>query len=105
MFKKLASALLVLTVCTATTFAAPKKILFYTKSSAFEHAVISWKKGQPSWAEGILKQLGDKSGWEFTNLKDGTGFTKDFLAQFDAVFFYTTGDLTQPGTDGLPGMP
>ncbi|HEX2748869.1 MAG TPA: hypothetical protein VHM91_12765, partial [Verrucomicrobiales bacterium] len=31
--------------------AAKKKILFFSKSSGFEHSVISWKNGQPSWAE------------------------------------------------------
>src|SRR6187549_2473464 len=105
MFQKFAASLLILVAATATAFGAPKKILFFSKSSGFEHSVISWKKGQPSWAEGILKELGAKNGWDFTFLKDGTGFTKEYLAQFDAVFFYTTGDLTQSGTDGMPGMP
>jgi type 1 glutamine amidotransferase len=105
MFQKLATSFVLLLAFSVTAFAAPKKILFFTKSSAFEHSVISWKKGQPSWAEGILKDLGSKHGWEFIFSKDGSKFTKDYLAQFDAVFFYTTGDLTQPGTDGQPGMP
>jgi type 1 glutamine amidotransferase len=105
MSKKLASSLDILLACTVTTFAAPKKILFFSKSSAFEHSVISWKKGQPSWAEGILNELGAKNGWEFTHSKDGSKFNKEYLAQFEAVFFYTTGDLTQPGTDQQPGMP
>lgn len=104
MFKKLASAFLVLAVCTATAFAAPKKILFFTKSSGFEHSVISWKKGQPSWAEGVLNELGAKHDWAFTYSKDGSLFSKDYLAQFDAVFFYTTGNLLTPGTDGQPPM-
>ena len=34
-----------------TASAAPKKILFFTKSSGFEHSVISWKDGQPGFAE------------------------------------------------------
>jgi uncharacterized protein len=109
MIRKLA-ACLAITAFAATALpaadAAPKrKILFFTKSSAFEHSVISWKKEKPSWAEKTLLELGAKNNWEFTFLKDGTNFTKDYLAQFDAVFFYTTGDLTTPGTDGQPGMP
>ena len=83
---------------------APKKILFFTKSSGFEHSVISWKKGQPSHAESVLLDLGKKQGWEFTFSKDGSKFSRDYLAQFDAVFFYTTGNLLEPGTDGNPGM-
>lgn len=102
-------AVVVSVLVTATIFAAdpaPKrKILFFTKSSGYEHSVISWKNGQPSHAEKILLELGGRNHWDFTFLKDGTNFNKDFLAQFDAVFFYTSGDLTVPGTDGQPGMP
>lgn len=101
----LAIPLIAATAVTAADSAPKRKILFYTKSSAFEHSVISWKNGQPSWAEKTLLELGAKNHWDFTFLKDGTNFTKDYLAQFDAVFFYTTGDLTTPGTDGQPGMP
>lgn len=84
--------------------AASKKILFFTKSSGFEHSVISWKNGQPGYAEKVLLTLGGKHGWEFTFSKDGSKFGKDYLAQFDAVFFYTTGDLCSPGTDQQPPM-
>ena len=108
MFAKLAVPLALLAaVATAAIFAAPasvpkKKILYFTKSSGFEHSVISWKKEQPSWSEKILNELGAKHGWEFTFSKDGSKFSKDYLAQFDAVFFYTTGNLLEPGTDGQP---
>jgi uncharacterized protein len=84
--------------------AAPKKILFFTKSSGFEHSVISWKNGQPSFAEKILLDLGAKNGWEFTSSKDGSKFSPEYLNQFDAVFFYTTGDLCSEGTDKNPPM-
>ena len=87
-----------------TAAAAPKKILFFTKSSGYEHSVISWSKGQPSFAEKILLDLGKKNGWEFTFSKDGSKFSPEYLAQFDAVFFYTTGDLCTKGTDGQPPM-
>ncbi len=82
-----------------------RKILFFSKSSGFEHAVISWKTGQPSFVEKILLELGKKNRWDFTFLKDGTNLNKAYLAQFDAVIFYTSGDMTVPGTDGHPGMP
>jgi type 1 glutamine amidotransferase len=104
MMKRLASVLLLMAVGTASALAAPKKILFFTKSSGFEHSVISWKKGQPSWAEGVLNELGKKHEWEFTFSKDGSKFGKEYLAQFDAVFFYTTGNLLEAGTDGQPPM-
>ena len=83
---------------------AKRRILFFTKSSGFEHSVISWKNGQPSHAEKVLLELGGKHGWEFTFSKDGSKFSKDYLAQFDAVFFYTTGDLCSEGTDKQPPM-
>lgn len=89
---------------TLSALAAPKKILFFTKSSGFEHSVISWKNGQPSYAEKILLDLGAKNGWEFTFSKDGSKFSPDYLSQFDAVFFYTTGDLCSEGTDKNPPM-
>ena len=88
----------------ATAAAKKKKILFFTKSSGFEHSVISWKTGQPSWAERQLLVIGEKNGWEFTFSKDGSLFSPDYLKQFDAVLFYTTGDLTSPGTDKQPPM-
>jgi len=84
--------------------AASKKILFFTKSSGFEHSVISWKNGQPSHAEKILLDLGKQNDWAFTFSKDGSKFAPDYLAQFDAVFFYTSGNLCEPGTDKQPAM-
>jgi len=101
-----------LVICTlliasaAAAFAAdhPKKILFFSKSSGFEHSVISYKTGQPSHAEKVLTELGAKNGWEFTFSKDGSKFSTPYLEQFNAVFFYTTGDLTTEGTDKQPPM-
>lgn len=84
--------------------AKTKKILFFTKSSGFEHSVISWKKGRPSWAEQQLLKIGEKNGWTFTFSKDGSLFSPEYLKGFDAVLFYTTGDLTTPGTDKEPPM-
>ena len=83
---------------------APKKVLFFSKSSGFEHSAIKRKGDQPSFAEQILAELGPKHGFTFTFSKDGSLFTPEYLAQFDAFFFYTTGDLTTPGTDKNPPM-
>lgn len=100
---------LILPVLLATSLAAfaadkPHKILFFSKSSGFEHSVITYKNGQPSYAEKILTELGAKNGWQFTFSKDGSLFSPDYLKQFDALFFYTTGDLTSEGTDKNPPM-
>ncbi len=91
-------------VAALTASAATKKILFFSKSSGFEHPVISWKNGRPSFVENILLELGQKNGWEFTFSKDGSKFSPEYLAQFDAVFFYTSGDLCSAGTDKQPPM-
>ncbi len=107
--KKLALPLLCLAAVAMMCLVAPAqtkkhKILFFTKSSGFEHSVISWKNGQPSYAEKILQEIGAKEGWEFTFSKDGSKFSPEYLAQFDCVFFYTTGDLCSEGTDKQPPM-
>lgn len=105
---KLLAPLACLALAISLVFAAPEakkpRILFFSKSSGFEHSVISWKNGQPSHAEKVLQELGAKHGWEFEFSKDGSKFSKDYLAQFDAVFFYTTGNLLQAGTDKQPPM-
>src|SRR5271168_519577 len=83
----------------------PKKILFFSKSSGFEHSVIKiGKDGSPGLAQTTLTELGPKNGIEFTFSKDGSLFSKDYCDQFDAFFFYTTGVLTEPGNDKNPPM-
>jgi type 1 glutamine amidotransferase len=88
----------------AGSSAAPKRALFFTKSSGYEHAVIRWADGQPSFSERILQRLGADHGIDFTFSKDGSLFSSQYLADFDAVFFFTSGDLTAVGTDGHPAM-
>src|SRR5712672_2661152 len=86
-------------------FAAPKKsLLVFTKSSGFEHAVVKRQDGKLSIAETAVTELGAKHGFDVTCSKDGRIFdSKDFHAQ-QAVFFFTTGDLTEAGTDKNPPM-
>jgi hypothetical protein len=82
-----------------------KQVLFFTKSSGFEHSVIKQKDGQPSHAETILKELGEKNGFEVTHSKDGAMLAPESLKKWDAFVLFTTGDLTQPGNDKNPPMP
>ncbi|HEX8912363.1 MAG TPA: ThuA domain-containing protein [Humisphaera sp.] len=88
------------------TVAAPKrKLLFFTKSSGFEHSAIRRKTpDELSHAEKVVTELGTKHNFDVTCTKDGTIFTPDKLAAFDAFMFYTTGDLTERGTDKKPPM-
>lgn len=80
-----------------------KKILFFTKSSGFEHSVVKRHGGAPAYAERVLTEFAGKAGFDIEASKDGTLFDGD-LSGYDAFFFYTTGDLTQVGTDGQPAM-
>lgn len=100
----LACLTLVITFVLSAQETQKPRILFFTKSSGYEHSVISWKDGQPSFAEKVLLDLGAKHGWDFEFSKDGSKFSKDYLSQFDAVFFYTTGNLLEAGTDQQPPM-
>ncbi len=97
-------ALLAAVAGTLAAAPAEKKILFFSKSSVFEHAVIAEPGGRPSLVEGVLRELGRRDGIAFTFSKDGRVFTPRNLAQYDAIFFYTNGDLTQVGLDGHPAM-
>ena len=82
-----------------------KKVLFFSKSAGFEHDAIK-VDGKPGhgFAFTMLKEQGPKRGIEFTFSKDGSLFTPEYLDQFDAFMFYTTGDLTTSGGDKSPGM-
>jgi hypothetical protein len=82
----------------------PKKILFFSKSSGFEHDMIKRKDGQLSKAEKILAAVGATNNIQFTFTKDGSVFTPENIAKYDAFFFYTTGDLTDLGADKNPPM-
>jgi len=83
---------------------AKKRILYFTKSSGFEHSVVRRKNGQLAWSERILVELGKKHGYEIVPTKDGRIFTPDNIKKFDAFIFYATGDLTKPGNDKQPPM-
>lgn len=74
-----------------------KKVLFLTKSSGFQHSVITRDKNnydKLAWAEQILTDIGAKNGFEVTCTKDGSLFKDPATYQtYDVFAFYTTGDL------------
>ncbi len=84
--------------------AKPKKILFFTKSSGFEHSVIKRKGDELSLAESTLTKIGKDHGFEVVCSKDGRLFDPDKIGEWDGFLFETTGDLTTPGTDKQPPM-
>jgi type 1 glutamine amidotransferase len=78
--------------------AARKRVLFFTKSSGYQHSVITRPANDPqklAYAEQILTDLGARNGFDVVCSKDGTIFTPENLAKFDVFAFYTTGDLTK----------
>jgi type 1 glutamine amidotransferase len=78
-----------------------KKVLFFTRSQGFEHSVVKRKSpDELSFAETMVTDFGKKHGFEVTASKDGTLFTEEGLKPFDAIMFYTTGDLERPWRPG-----
>ena len=82
-----------------------RRVLFFTKSSGYQHSSIKRNNGELSHAEKVLTELGTRHGFEVTATKDGSVFTADNLKSYDVIFFYTTGDLTQLGEYKEPPMP
>lgn len=81
-----------------------KRILFFSKSAGFEHDTI--KRGDAEWApvELFMAQFGPANGYEVVCSKDGSLFSPEYLAGFDAYLFCTTGNLETVGTDGQPAF-
>ncbi len=86
--------------------AEPKKqkVLYFTRSVTFEHDPVKIKDGGPSFSDKMLTEMGKRHGFEVVCTKDGRVFDGD-LDQYDAIAFYTTGDLTKAeSTDKTPPM-
>src|SRR6266850_2423566 len=79
----------------ATPTAAPtppaRRILYLTQSAGFKHDVL------PLSAQ-ILQDLGRRSGaFDVTPTDDSSLVTRDSLTRYDAVVFFTTGELPMSG--------
>ncbi len=79
------------------------KILYFTRSAGFEHSVVKRTGQELSHSEKVLTAMGRKAGFEVECTKDGRVFDGD-LGRYDAIAFYTSGDLCAPGGDGSPPM-
>jgi uncharacterized protein len=86
------------------TLGAEKKLLLFTKSSGFEHQVVKEINRNPSIMETALRGLAPGNGFSLNATKDGRIFDSNEFRSYDAVVFFTTGDLTTPGTDKNPPM-
>lgn len=87
-----------------SAFAAGKRVLFFTKSSGFEHQVIKVVNGEPSIAEKAIRDIAAKHGLDVTASKDGRIFDSQEFHEYAALVFFTTGDLTTEGGDKNPPM-
>ena len=66
---------------------AKRKVLYLTHSAGFKHEVLPL-------SEQIFKQIGERSGaFEVTATQDCSVLSGDGLKPYDAVVFYTTGEL------------
>lgn len=79
------------------------RVLMFTKSAGFQHSVIRRDGEKQAHAEAVFSLLARQHGIDIVPTKDGSIFDSD-LSGFDAFLFYTTGDLTKPGTDKQPPM-
>lgn len=83
--------------------ANPHKVLYFTRSAGYEHSAVKREGDALSISERVLTELGKQRGIEVVCTKDGRVFDGD-LDQYDALIFYTSGDLTQPNKQGTPPM-
>jgi len=98
-----------ITICAALALtvaaqAAGPRVLFLSKSAGFQHSVITVHEGQPTWAEKFLTGVVQGLGGTITSTKDASLINSENLKNYDVVVFYTTGDLTTPGTDKTKPM-
>jgi type 1 glutamine amidotransferase len=82
--------------------AEKRSVLLFTKSSGWEHDVVKTTGGNPSIVERAIRELGNNHGFEVTATKDGRIFDSKEFRSHSAMLFFTTGDLTTPGTDHQP---
>ncbi len=82
-------------LASAQESARAKRVLVYTVSAGYEHEVAHrMRRDELSIVEKALVDLGRTSGaFEVVPTRDAAAFEAQNLAKFDAVFFYTTGDL------------
>ena len=103
--ERLGLALAAVPLGTLAASAPRRRLLCFTKSSGFEHSVVKrGADGSPSLVERVLTEMGARHGFDVTCTKDGTVFDTSAVRDHDAFFFFTSGYLTDVGTDKWPAM-
>jgi type 1 glutamine amidotransferase len=72
-----------------------QKVLYFTRSAGFEHSPVRRSGGELAFSEKVFTEMCGKVGIDVQCSKDGSLFDGD-LDQWDALAFYTSGDLTKP---------
>jgi uncharacterized protein len=80
------------------------QILLLTKSAGFEHSVIKRDSSGTSLVERVLTGLAAEMGTKIECTKDASLINAASLQDRKVVIFYTSGNLTEAGTDGQPPM-
>jgi hypothetical protein len=80
-----------------------QRVLYFTRSAGFEHSVVKRNGAGLSYSDNILTEIGQRVGFDVECTKDGRVFDRN-LDQYDAIAFFTSGDLTGPSRDGAPPM-
>jgi type 1 glutamine amidotransferase len=88
---------------TAAADKKKQKLLYFTRSVEYEHSVVSPGEDGLSHSGRILAELGGQAGFEVENTKDGRVFDGD-LDRYDALVFYSCGDLFLPSVRKAPPM-
>ena len=86
--------------CLGSARAAAPRVLFFSKAASWEQKIVHRDGLELSYLEREVEKLGQEYGIDFTFSKDGTIFTAENLARFDALMFFTSGDLTSQARNG-----
>jgi type 1 glutamine amidotransferase len=91
-FVKLSVLTLLLASCNGFAKAPRKgRLLYMTLAAGFHHEVVPFSTE-------VVKQIGDRSGaFQTTVTQDVNDFSAENLKKYDAVMFYTTGELPMSG--------
>ena len=79
------------------------KVLYFTRSAGGEHGARKRRGGEPSVSEKSMIEMGRLRGFDVACTNDGGVFEGD-LSGYDAIAFYTSGDLTRPAPGASPPM-
>ncbi len=81
----------------------PARLLYFTRSAGYVHSVVHRNGSGLAHSETTLAELGRRCGVEVIATKDGRVFDGD-LDSYDAIAFYTLGDLTRESGEPTPPM-